>query len=94
MENNDIRKELQEMNSPLAKMEKNNPFEVPVNYFEEMPQTVQSHIYDRKKMLSVFSLPNFWVRWVPAFAIILVFIGIAAYMLSPKNALVQDNVLA
>ena len=93
MENNDIHKELQDLNSPLQKMEKKNPFEVPVNYFEEMPQSVQSHIYDRKKMPSVFALPNFGLRWSPAFAIVLVFFGIALYMLSPKNASVQDNVL-
>jgi len=90
MENNDIHKELQDLNSPLAKMEKKNPFEVPVNYFEEMPQSVQSYIYDRKKMPSVFALPNFWIRWTPAFTLVLVFFGIVAYMLSPKNASVQN----
>ncbi|MGZ5243332.1 MAG: hypothetical protein ACXWDO_10835 [Bacteroidia bacterium] len=92
MENNDIHNELQDLNSPLAKMEKKHPFDVPVNYFEEMPSAIQSHIYDRKKMPSVFALPNFWIRWVPAFAIVLVFFGIALYMLSQKNASVQDNV--
>lgn len=94
MENNDIHKELQDLNSPLEKMEKKNLFEVPANYFEELPESVQSHIRGSRKMHSVFALPNFWLRWAPAFAIVLVFFGIALYMLSPKNASVQKNFLA
>jgi hypothetical protein len=94
MENNDIHKELQDLNSPLAKMEKKSPFEVPANYFEELPENVQSHISNRRKMLPVWQMPKFWLRWTPAFAMIIVLFGVATYMLSPKNASVQDNILA
>ena len=94
MENNDIHKDLQDLNSPLAKMEKKNAFEVPVNYFEELPESVQNHISNRRKMLPVWRMPQFWLHWAPAFTIVLVFFGIALYMLSPKNASVNDNALA
>ncbi len=61
MENNIIKKELQEIAPELGKLEKENPFSVPVDYFENLPSQVQERIVvSRKKSLSpgFYSLPR------------------------------------
>lgn len=62
MKNDDINKELKELAPGLEKLKVDNPFTVPQDYFENLPQQIGDQIHapgsERRPMFEFFSLPR------------------------------------
>jgi len=55
MEKHNTNKELHEIAPELKKLGKDNPFSVPQNYFQELPQSIQEKIVHKKNASPAFS---------------------------------------
>jgi hypothetical protein len=74
----------------LEDIPKRNIFEVPEGYFDRLPLQIQSRI--EKEAPNKITLPSFSLSW--QYAIPVLAIGFAAYILWPTSKPEQDSLLA
>jgi hypothetical protein len=90
MENtDDIQKELEAAAPTLARLQRENPFSVPADYFDKLPAAVNERIHSQKRKNSESVLEG-WLqrlRWAPMLASFLIAIAFSAglYFYSAKN---------
>jgi hypothetical protein len=66
--------ELHDIAPQLNKIEKGNPFAVPANYFQELPQSIQQRVSQKKKpspAFSFFAKPGFVLSGITTMLVIL-----------------------
>ncbi len=72
---NDIRQELKQLGSSLDPADKQTGFEVPANYFEQLPAAVQDTILQRQKKPAPDIATLFFKRVIPLTAATLLLVG-------------------
>jgi hypothetical protein len=83
--NKDIHDELEGMSpelSRLRKMQEKPSFNVPENYFEDMPAQMQEYVRNKDRKRSLAWVPSGFSQWAPALAILLVIIGMTFYFIT------------
>jgi len=97
MGKDEIKKELQEIAPGIENLRGDNPFGVPQNYFEELPQSIQAKIASEKSkarqpVFQRIGIPRF--AGVAIMAIFLVFAGYFAFFhLSPGAYFTESDEL-
>jgi len=94
MGKDEIKKELQEIAPGIENLRGNNPFRVPQNYFEELPQSIQAKIASEKPKVSqpVFQrigIPRFAVASI--MAVLLLFAGYFAFFHSTSEIYLTES---
>ena len=87
MQNNDINKELRDVAPGLEKLKSDNPFHVPVNYFETLPESLSSKIHSTssssKRAFGFITLPRLAV--ITTAVLLFAFIGYFFYERMPAE---------
>lgn len=81
--------ELNDIAPELNKMEKDNPFSVPANYFQELPQSIQQKIAHKKNSSPAFSFftnPRFVLSGITTLLVI-IFAGYFFFAKDVSNGL-------
>ena len=81
---NDIRKELEEFATGLSKLEKNDSFPIPENYFYHLPDKINEKIKKRSKRWLLFpgmATRNVFLKVSLAFSLLLV-VGSGVYFIT------------
>ncbi len=89
MEKKITNNELHQIAPELNKLRKENPFAVPVDYFQELPQSIQQSISKEKKpspVVSFFSNPRFVLSGITTFLVI-IFAGYFYFIKEASNGL-------
>ena len=70
---------LEKFGSELSNIEKMNNFQVPENYFDDLPHLIQERVNNRSEKLSISSLFSFFIKpkWAIAFGSLVVLLFIA-----------------
>ncbi|MFN2396091.1 MAG: hypothetical protein ABR597_10430 [Bacteroidales bacterium] len=92
MKNDDINKELKELAPGLEKLQGNNPFTVPQDYFESLPQQINERIHapvsEKRPVFELFTLPK--LALVVSSFLLIVFAGYIAYVNYPSEPMLSE----
>lgn len=92
MKNDDINKELRDLAPGLEKLKGENPFHVPADYFESLPESISSRIHSTsssaKRDFGFFTLPRLAI--ITTSVLLFAFLGYFFYLNMPSETYLTE----